>query len=92
MCVSEHKDAGQIVEAIGADPIIFLPDEYLAKNTADETGKRIIFPTRSPRPAAAGESANLEYELIGWHGAAIQRTPPSDASRERTLRSKFEAR
>jgi quinolinate synthase len=60
-------NAAKVVESLNTDKVIFLPDEYLARNTADETGKRIIFPTKSPKPAA-GEPANLEYELIGWHG------------------------
>ena len=60
-------NAVKVVEAIGADPIIFLPDEYLASNVAKETGKTIIFPTRTPRPAASG-SGDLEYNLIGWTG------------------------
>ena len=60
-------NAVKVVEAIGADRIIFLPDEYLAGNVAKETGKKIIFPTRTPRPAASS-SENLEYQLIGWTG------------------------
>jgi quinolinate synthase len=59
-------NAVKVVEAIGADRIIFLPDEYLASNVAKETGRSIIFPTRTPRPDAA--SATLEYSLIGWTG------------------------
>ena len=39
-------------------------DEYLARNVAAETGKHIIFPSRTPR---AGDS-ELDYQLIGWHG------------------------
>jgi len=58
-------NAARVVESLGSDRIIFLPDEYLAGNVAKETGKRIIFPTKTPR--AARDSA-LEYELIGWRG------------------------
>ncbi len=61
-------NAAKVVASLKADKVIFLPDEYLAKNTAIETGKRIIFPTKTPRGASAGEAENLEYELIGWHG------------------------
>lgn len=58
-------NASKVVESLKSDQVIFLPDEYLAGNVAKETGKRIIFPTRTPR--AAGDTA-LDYELIGWRG------------------------
>ena len=45
--------------------MIFLPDEYLAKNVARETGSHIIFPTTDPRKTADGE---LDYQMIGWPG------------------------
>ncbi len=61
-------NAAKVVESLGTDHVIFLPDEYLAKNVAHETGKRIIFPTKTPRSGAAGEEAGLHYDLIGWHG------------------------
>lgn len=64
-------NAAKVVESLNSDHVIFLPDEYLAKNTAYETGKRIIFPTKMPQPGGNGADstpANLEYELIGWHG------------------------
>ena len=50
---------------MGTDTVMFLPDEYLAKNVARETGKHIIFPTQSPRSEL---NAELDYQLIGWHG------------------------
>jgi quinolinate synthase len=53
------------VESLETDRVIFLPDEYLAKNVAHETGKKIIFPTRKPRPQSQNE---LDYEIIGWEG------------------------
>ncbi|MFW5776109.1 MAG: quinolinate synthase NadA [Spirochaetota bacterium] len=60
-------NAAKVVEHLGADRVIFLPDEYLAGNTARETGRRIIFPTRTPRPASADDEG-IDYEMIGWHG------------------------
>lgn len=63
-CTSSN--AAAVVESLGTDKVIFIPDEYLAENVAKETGKKIIFPTR-PRPTANGES-NLDYQFIGWHG------------------------
>ncbi len=61
-------NAAKVVESLDSDQIIFLPDEYLARNTAMETGKRIIFPTKTPHHSSDDTPANLEYELIGWSG------------------------
>ncbi len=57
-------NAAAVVESLGSQTVIFLPDEYLASNVARETGKHIIFP--SLRPSFA--DANLDYQMIGWHG------------------------
>ena len=48
-CTSGNAHA--VVESLGTDTVIFLPDEYLAGNVAKETGKHIIFPTKSPKPS-----------------------------------------
>ncbi len=61
-------NAAKVVESLGSEAVIFLPDEYLAKNVAMETGKRIIFPSKGPTPQAAGVDTRLDYEMIGWHG------------------------
>ncbi len=61
-CTSSN--AAAVVESLKSDTIIFLPDEYLARNVAQETGKHIIFPTMSPPT----NGADLDYQLIGWHG------------------------
>lgn len=62
-CTSSN--AAAVVESLGTDTVIFLPDEYLARNTAKETGKHIIFPTRLP-PGQFDSS--LDYQIVGWHG------------------------
>jgi quinolinate synthase len=61
-CTSSN--AAAVVESLGTGTVIFLPDEYLAKNVARETGKHIIFPTLAPGQGAT----ELDYQLIGWHG------------------------
>lgn len=61
ICTSGN--AARVVESLDADAVIFLPDEYLAGNVARETGRRIIFPTRT-MPAVA--APNLEHALIAW--------------------------
>ncbi len=58
-------NAAAVVESLAADTVIFLPDEYLARNTARETGKHVIFPTTLPPEKADTE---LDYQLIGWPG------------------------
>ena len=59
-CTSGNAVA--VVNSLNADTVIFLPDEYLAKNVVRETGKRIIFPTLDL-------NLNLGLNLmIGWHG------------------------
>ncbi|MDA0811695.1 MAG: quinolinate synthase NadA [Verrucomicrobia bacterium] len=58
-------NAARVVESLDSDVIIFLPDEYLAANVAEETGKKIIFPSRD---AIQNPKPGLEYEMIGWHG------------------------
>jgi quinolinate synthase len=64
-CTSSNAVA--VMESLGNDTVIFLPDEYLAANVARETGKHIIFPTRNPIPRT-GVDADLDYQVIGWHG------------------------
>jgi quinolinate synthase len=64
-CTSSN--AAKVVESMESDRVIFLPDEYLAKNVARDTGKKIIFPTRVPK-SQSNAPDNLEYDLIGWHG------------------------
>ena len=61
-CTSSNAVA--VVESLGTDRVIFIPDEYLAGNVARETGKRIIYPTRDPKR----HFAELDYEMIGWPG------------------------
>jgi quinolinate synthase len=64
-CTSSNAVA--VVEALKSDSVIFLPDEYLARNVAKETGKHIIFPVANPF-ALDRRSKGLDYTLIGWHG------------------------
>jgi quinolinate synthase len=63
-CTSSN--AAKVVDSLNSDTVIFLPDEFLAENVARDTGKQIIFPTRTPR--TENDEHILEYDLIGWHG------------------------
>src|SRR5918993_356820 len=62
-CTSSNAVA--VVESLGTETVIFIPDEYLAGNVARETGKTIIYPTREPRAKFPGD---LQYQMIGWPG------------------------
>ncbi len=61
-CTSSNAVA--VVESLPSGTVMFLPDEYLARNVARETGKHIVFPTRQP---VVGDGL-LDVQLIGWHG------------------------
>jgi quinolinate synthase len=58
-------NAAKVVQSLSSEQIIFLPDEYLARNVARETGRHIIFPTLAPR---AGADEELDFQVIGWKG------------------------
>ena len=60
-------NAAAVVDSLDSESIIFLPDEYLAKNVARETGKNIIFPVKDPTRFRSGDT-DLQHTLIGWHG------------------------
>ena len=62
-CTSSN--AAAVVESLNTATVIFLPDEYLARNVAKETGRHIIFPTKDPRK---GSESELDYQMIGWPG------------------------
>jgi quinolinate synthase len=58
-------NAAKVVDSIDSDTVIFVPDEYLARNVAAETGKRILFPTAGEGRDPAGSTGD---KLIGWPG------------------------
>jgi len=63
-CTSSNAVA--VVESLKSDTVIFLPDEYLAKNVAQETGKHIVFPKITKNKIDL--DTNIDYQLIGWRG------------------------
>jgi quinolinate synthase len=60
-------NAAAVIESLHTDTVIFLPDEYLAKNVAKETGKHIIFPVSDPL-SVKRLGNELDCTLVGWHG------------------------
>ena len=78
-CTSGNAVA--VVESLNSDTIIFVPDEYLARNVAAETGKRIIVPTlkstgkqNGMQNGAAGHNTVIDFhedgafDFVGWPG------------------------
>lgn len=73
-CTSAN--AVQVVNSFDTDTIIFLPDEYLAKNVAQETGKRVIVPSvrKNGKNGANGATSRIElhtngsFDMVGWPG------------------------
>jgi len=76
-CTSGNAKA--VVESLGTDKVIFLPDEYLGGNIARDLGWDIIFPdihsTAKHAKSAKGEELNLSdlgglrgKTMIGWKG------------------------
>ncbi len=62
-CTSGNAVA--VVESLGVDTVIFLPDEFLARNVARETGRHIIFPSMT---APSSRETELDVRMIGWRG------------------------
>jgi quinolinate synthase len=80
ICVTSGN-AVEVVKSLKSDRVIFLPDEYLAKNVARESGKEIIIPTRSKQlnghlngGVNGTKQSNIEltspadFQMVGWHG------------------------
>jgi quinolinate synthase len=65
-CTSSNAVA--VVESLKSDTVIFLPDEYLARNVARETGLHVIVPTVLPKAGAARSSTEVEHTMIAWKG------------------------
>jgi len=63
-CTSSN--AAAVVESLQCDTVIFLPDEYLAKNIARETGRHIVFPIKNDHPNLVRDT-DLDFQMIGWN-------------------------
>ncbi len=58
-------NAAQVVASLDSDSVIFIPDEYLARNVARETGKHIIIPRNGSLASYDSSQANL---MVAWPG------------------------
>lgn len=60
-------NAAAVVESFHSNAVIFLPDEYLARNVANETKRHIIFPQKNPLRFNPHDT-ELQQVLAGWDG------------------------
>ena len=65
-CTSSNAVA--VVESLKSDTVIFLPDEFLARNVARETGLHVIVPSVLPKAGAAKSDTEVEHTMIAWKG------------------------
>ncbi len=66
-CTSSN--AARVVASLNSDTVIFLPDEYLARNVARETGKTILVPqVVSTNGQRHIEVTDNKADIIGWPG------------------------
>ena len=63
-CTSGNAVA--VVESLNSDTVIFLPDEFLARNVARETGRHIIVP--SVLGKGGKPSTEVEQVMVAWKG------------------------
>jgi quinolinate synthase len=56
-------NAAKVVQSLEGQAVIFIPDEYLARNVARETGKTVLFPEQ-----AKDGCALTDAHFVGWHG------------------------
>ena len=57
-------NAAAVVESLGADLVICIPDAYLAANIARETGRTIVYPELGVMPQGV---PGVDYGMVGWN-------------------------
>ncbi len=81
-------NAAKLVQSLESDTVIFLPDEYLARNVAAETGKRVITAREIllASPSLAGTPPGVLREGAGGAGERppTPSLPPSGGGRSPT--------
>jgi quinolinate synthase len=66
-CTSSN--AVKVVQSLNTDSVIFIPDEYLARNVARETGKSVILPKKTGSTLTVNRiEPGVAGSLITWPG------------------------
>ena len=62
-------NAEKVIASLDSDQVIFIPDEYLARNVAKKTSKKIIIAETDPaKMSDESLPGNIEKAFIGWPG------------------------
>lgn len=61
-------NASKVVQSLNSEKVIFLPDEYLAKNVASETNKKIVIARKNSNNDIIINGNLDDYDMIGWQG------------------------
>lgn len=65
-CTSSNAEA--VIEHLGVDTVIFVPDRYLASNIARLTGKNLIVPERASDGSLHAVAVSSGSTMVGWDG------------------------
>ncbi len=81
-CTSSN--AARVIDSLDSATVIFVPDEYLARNVAQELDRQVVFPSQDGhwyRSQPGGGAPGI----VGWHGRCEvhERFTPEDVKRVR---------
>lgn len=65
-CTSSN--AAKVVRSLGTDTVLMLPDEYLARNVAKETGMKVLFPVKEGGAEDELTVQEIDGKMLAWHG------------------------
>lgn len=84
-CTSSN--APKVVQAMNAPRVIFIPDAFLAANTAKELGKKVAYAKKGVDGAILFPDSD-DWEILGWQGSCEvhERFEPQDVN---NLRAQF---
>ena len=84
-CTSSN--AANVIQAMNAPRVIFLPDAFLAANTAKELGKKIAYAKKGAGETVVFPDAD-DWAILGWQGSCEvhDRFQPEDV---KNLRAQF---
>lgn len=57
-------NAAAVVDSLKSDTVIFLPDEFMARNVARSTGRHVIVPSFGEER----QDSELDFQMVAWKG------------------------